>query len=50
MRRLAERPQNLALAYQEFVSTETLKKVGLASAIGIGSLAIFSGATKLLRK
>ncbi|PNZ68777.1 proline dehydrogenase [Staphylococcus croceilyticus] len=50
MRRLAERPQNLALAYQEFISTETLKKVGLASAIGIGSLAILSGATKLLRK
>ncbi|BGE82124.1 proline dehydrogenase family protein [Staphylococcus petrasii] len=50
MRRLAERPQNLALAYQEFVSTETLKKVSLVSAIGIGSLAILSGVTKLLRK
>ena len=29
MRRLAERPQNLALAYQEFVSTKTLKKIGV---------------------
>ena len=27
MRRLAERPQNLSLAYQEFISTEALKKL-----------------------
>lgn len=50
MRRLAERPQNLALAYQEFVSTETLKKVGLTSAIGLGALAAISDAVKFFRR
>lgn len=50
MRRLAERPQNLALAYQEFVSTETLKKVGLTSVIGLGALAAISGAVKFFRR
>ncbi|UDI77985.1 proline dehydrogenase [Staphylococcus taiwanensis] len=47
MRRLAERPQNLALAYQEFVSTETLKKVGIFSALGIGAISFISGIRKL---
>lgn len=46
MRRLAERPQNLALAYQEFVSTETLKKVGIFSALGIGAISFISGIRK----
>ena len=35
MRRLAERPQNLALAYQEFVSTKTLKKIGVFTSLGL---------------
>ncbi|MEB5761285.1 proline dehydrogenase [Staphylococcus haemolyticus] len=50
MRRLAERPQNLALAYQEFVSTKTLKKIGLFTSIGLGAAFIISGFTKLLKR
>ena len=49
MRRLAERPQNLALAYQEFVSTKTLKKIGLFTSLGLGAAFIISGFTKLLK-
>ncbi|KAA2272133.1 proline dehydrogenase [Staphylococcus haemolyticus] len=50
MRRLAERPQNLALAYQEFVSTKTLKKIGLFTSLGLGAAFIISGFTKLLKR
>ncbi|MCE0455208.1 proline dehydrogenase [Staphylococcus haemolyticus] len=50
MRRLAERPQNLALAYQEFVSTKTLKKIGLFTSLGIGVAFIISGFTRLLKR
>ena len=48
MRRLAERPQNLALAYQEFVSTKTLKKIGVFTSLGLGAF-IISGLTRLLK-
>lgn len=41
MRRLAERPQNLALAYQEFVSTKTLKKIGVFTSLGLGCIYYF---------
>lgn len=41
MRRLAERPQNLALAYQEFVSTKTLKKIGVFTSLGLGTHLLF---------
>ncbi|KGF25788.1 MULTISPECIES: proline dehydrogenase family protein [Staphylococcus] len=50
MRRLAERPQNLALAYQEFVSTKTLKKIGLFTSLGLGVAFIISGFTRLLKR
>ena len=50
MRRLAERPQNLALAYQEFISTESLKKIGLVSGITVGALTLVSGITKLFKR
>ncbi|MCE5022967.1 proline dehydrogenase [Staphylococcus haemolyticus] len=50
MRRLAERPQNLALAYQEFVSTKTLKKIGLFTSLCLGAAFIISGFTKLLKR
>ncbi len=50
MRRLAERPQNLALAYQEFVSTKTLKKIGLFTSLGFGAAFIISGFTRLLKR
>ncbi|OHR82400.1 proline dehydrogenase [Staphylococcus sp. HMSC34C02] len=50
MRRLAERPQNLALAYQEFVSTKTLKKIGLFTSLGLGAAFIISGVTKLIKR
>lgn len=50
MRRLAERPQNLALAYQEFVSTKTLKKIGVFTSLGLGSAFIISGLTRLLKR
>ena len=50
MRRLAERPQNLALAYQEFVSTKTLKKIGLFTSLGLGAAFIISGLTRLLKR
>ena len=40
MRRL-ERPQNLALAYQEFVSTKTLKKIGVFTSLGLGVHLLF---------
>ena len=49
MRRLAERPQNLALAYQEFVSTKTLKKIGVFTSLGLGAAFIISGLTRLLK-
>lgn len=50
MRRLAERPQNLALAYQEFVSTKTLKKIGVFTSLGLGAAFIISGLTRLLKR
>ncbi|WP_085058356.1 proline dehydrogenase family protein [Staphylococcus haemolyticus] len=50
MRRLAERPQNLALAYQEFVSTKTLKKIGVFTSLGLGAAFIISGRTRLLKR
>lgn len=50
MRRLAERPQNLGLAYQEFVSTKTLKKIGLFTSLGLGVAFIISGFTRLLKR
>ncbi|UOD90897.1 proline dehydrogenase family protein [Staphylococcus haemolyticus] len=50
MRRLAERPQNLALAYQEFVSTKTLKKIGVFTSLGLGVAFIISGLTRLLKR
>lgn len=50
MRRLAERPQNLALAYQEFVSTKTLKKIGVFTSLGLGAAFIISGFTRLLKR
>lgn len=46
MRRLAERPQNLALAFNEFIDTNVLKKVGIVS----GALAITGLALTTLRK
>ncbi|MGW9857021.1 proline dehydrogenase [Staphylococcus hominis] len=49
MRRLAERPQNLALAYQEFISTEALKKIGLVGGITLGTITLVSGVTKLFK-
>lgn len=50
MRRLAERPQNLALAYQEFVSTKTLKKIDVFTSLGLGAAFIISGLTRLLKR
>ncbi|NKN66903.1 proline dehydrogenase [Staphylococcus haemolyticus] len=50
MRRLAERPQNLALAYQEFVSTKTLKKIVVFTSLGLGAAFIISGLTRLLKR
>ncbi|MBO0385294.1 proline dehydrogenase family protein [Staphylococcus haemolyticus] len=50
MRRLAERPQNLALAYQEFFSTKTLKKIGVFTSLGLGAAFIISGLTRLLKR
>lgn len=50
MRRLAERPQNLALAYQEFVSTKTLKKIGVFTSLSLGAAFIISGLTRLLKR
>ncbi|WP_368872605.1 proline dehydrogenase family protein [Staphylococcus haemolyticus] len=50
MRRLAERPQNLALAYQEFVSTKTLKKIAVFTSLGLGAAFIISGLTRLLKR
>lgn len=50
MRRLAERPQNLALAYQEFVSTKTLKKIGVFTSLGLGAAFIIIGLTRLLKR
>ncbi|MGX0224211.1 proline dehydrogenase [Staphylococcus haemolyticus] len=50
MRRLAESPQNLALAYQEFVSTKTLKKIGVFTSLGLGAAFIISGLTRLLKR
>ena len=50
MRRLAERPQNLSLAVKEFATPETLKKVGIFSAIGISVVSLVGLSTKYLRK
>ncbi|WP_259342407.1 proline dehydrogenase [Staphylococcus warneri] len=50
MRRLAERPQNLSLAVKEFATPETLKKVGIFSAIGISVFSLVGLSTKYLRK
>ncbi|WP_434785651.1 proline dehydrogenase family protein [Staphylococcus hominis] len=50
MRRLAERPQNLSLAYQEFISTEALKKIGLVSGLALGTLTLVSSIVKLLKR
>lgn len=50
MRRLAERPQNLSLAVKEFATPETLKKVGIFSAIGISVFSLVELSTKYLRK
>ena len=50
MRRLAERPQNLSLAVKEFATPETLKKVGVFSAIGISVASLVGLTTKYLRK
>ena len=50
MRRLAERPQNLSLAVKEFTTPETLKKVGVLSAIGICVASLVGLTTKYLRK
>lgn len=50
MRRLAERPQNLSLAIKEFATPETLKKVGIFSAIGISVFSLVGLSTKYLRK
>ncbi|QSF52512.1 proline dehydrogenase [Staphylococcus sp. SB1-57] len=50
MRRLAERPQNLSLAVKEFATPETLKKVGIFSAIGISFVSLVGLSTKYLRK
>ncbi|MBO0377691.1 proline dehydrogenase family protein [Staphylococcus warneri] len=50
MRRLAERPQNLSLAVKEFATPETLKKVGIFSAIGISVVSLVGLSMKYLRK
>ena len=50
MRRLAERPQNLSLAYQEFISIEALKKIGLVSGLTLGTLTLVSSVVKLLKR
>jgi len=50
MRRLAERPQNLTLAFQEFAKPKVLQKVGLCISIMSIIGAPFILATKLFKK
>lgn len=49
MRRLAERPQNLSLAFKEFTNPTVLKRVGVISGAAIAGLALVAGAKKLLK-
>ncbi len=50
MRRLAERPQNLTLAFQEFAKQKVLQKIGLCISIISIIGATFILATKLFKK
>ena len=50
MRRLAERPQNLSLAFKEFTNPKVLKKVGLYGGIAAGVASTLAIATQLLKR
>ena len=50
MRRLAERPQNLSLAFKEFTNPKVLKKVGLFGGIAAGVASTLAIATQLLKR
>ena len=50
MRRLAERPQNLSLAFKEFTNPKVFKKVGLYGGIAAGVASTLAIATQLLKR
>ena len=49
MRRLAERPQNLSLAFKEFSNPKALKRIALYGSVATGLASTPAIATKLLR-
>ncbi|MGX0705188.1 proline dehydrogenase [Staphylococcus capitis] len=50
MRRLAERPQNLSLAFKEFSNPKALKRIALYGSVATGLASTLAIATKLLKR